>query len=207
MAQAFTAAGDGYVLRGGPVEWDPSQGRTPHLTKESAASLLRRVVELYSKQNRGANPSRICLHKSSRFSQPELEGFKEAVSSVPASDFVALERSDIQFYRPGLYPPLRGTYVNLDDHRYLLYSVGYVPFLRTYQGSRVPRALEVLEHYGDTPWDVMLHDILALTKLNWNTADFACSDPVTIGFSRRVGLILAELTHPDDARPEYRFYM
>jgi hypothetical protein len=65
----------------------------------------------------------------------------------------------------------------------------------------------VLEHFGDSPWDKVLTELLAMTKLNWNTADFAARYPITLAFSSRVGEILAEI--PDDApiRQEYRFYM
>jgi hypothetical protein len=71
----------------------------------------------------------------------------------------------------------------------------------------VPQPLEILEHHGDSPWDVVLRDVLAMTKMNWNTADFACGEPVTIAFSQRVGQILAELPSTLPLRNEYRFYM
>ena len=93
------------------------------------------------------------------------------------------------------------------DRFLLLYTSGYVPFLRTYAGARIPQPLEVLEHYGDSPWDLVLREVLALTKMNWNTADFAGSDPITLAFSRKVGQILAELPPGGKVRPEYRFYM
>ena len=199
MAQAFTAAGDGYVLRGGTLEWNEAeQGCSPHLTKELAASLLRDVIDLYKRQNRGSLPTRIVVHKSSRFWDDELAGLNEACEAIPRQDFVALGTRGVQFYRKGDYPPLRGTYVKFSDSDLLLYTSGYIPFLRTYPGPRVPRPVEVLEHLGDSPWDLVLREILALTKMNWNTADFACSDPITIAFSRRVGQILAEL--PANAR-------
>ncbi len=208
MAQAFTAAGDGYVLRGGTFEWDDQrQGKSPHLDKQLAASLLRDVIELYQKQNRGSLPSRIVVHKSSRFWEEELAGLEEACELVPRRDFVALGSRGLQFYRKGDYPPLRGTYVKFSETDLLLYTVGYVPFLRTYPGARVPQPLEVLEHIGDSPWDVVLKEVLALTKMNWNTADFACWDPITTAFSRRVGQILAEVPAGMKIRPEYRFYM
>jgi hypothetical protein len=38
-----------------------------------------------------------------------------------------------------------------------------------------------------------MREILAVTKLNWNSADFSCDEPITLAFSRRVGEILAEL--------------
>jgi hypothetical protein len=208
MAQAFTAAGDGYVLRGGTFEWNEGEhGRSPHLSKDLAAGLLRDVIDMYKRQNRGSLPTRLVIHKSSRFWEDELAGLEEASESVPRKDFVALGTRGIQFYRKGDYPPLRGTYVKFSDSDLLLYTSGYVPFLRTYPGPRVPRPLEVLEHFGDSPWDLVLREIMALTKMNWNTADFACSDPITIAFSRRVGQILAELPQNARVQPEYRYYM
>jgi hypothetical protein len=110
-------------------------------------------------------------------------------------------------YRFGDYPPVRGTYVRFSDTNFLVYTAGYFPFLRTYPGARVPHPIELLEHYGDSPWLVVLEEILALTKLNWNTADFACRDPITIAFAHRVGQILAELPPTLPLRHEYRFYM
>ena len=207
MAQAFTAAGDGYVLRGNTFQWDESHGKSPHLTKELAANLLRDVIDLYQRQNRGNLPSRIVVHKSSRFWDEELEGLEEASSLVPRKDFVALGYRGLQFYRTGDYPALRGTYVKFSETDLLLYTTGYVPFLRTYPGARVPQPLEILEHRGDSAWDVVLKEILALTKMNWNTADFACAEPITIAFSRRVGQILAEVSPQSKIQPAYRFYM
>jgi hypothetical protein len=208
MAQAFTAAGDGYVLRGSSFEWnEQAEGRSPHLSRQMAAALLQDVIELYKRQNRGSLPSRLVLHKSSRFWEEELTGFAEASQSVPQHDFVAFGSHDIQFYRTGDYPALRGTYVRFSEEELLLYTSGYVPYLRTYPGARVPRPIEVVQHFGDSSWDVVLREILALTKMNWNTADFSCAEPITLAFSRRVGHVLAEVPPGQKVRPEYRFYM
>jgi hypothetical protein len=208
MAQTFTAAGDGYVLRGNAFEWDEARlGKSPHLDQNSAAALMRDVLDLYQCQNKGSLPRRIIVHKTSKFWQEELTGFDDACQYIPQKDFVALGKRGIQFYRTGDYPPLRGTYIKFSSNDLLLYTVGYIPFLRTYPGPRVPQPIEILEHHGDSPWNIVLEEILALTKLNWNTADFANSVPITIAFSQRVGQILAELPQRLPLRPEYRFYM
>lgn len=208
MAQAFTAAGDGYVLRGNSFEWDEQrEGRSPHLDEKGARALLAELLELYKKQTRGGLPTRLVVHKSSRYTEQELAGFREACSDVPSVDLVTLGSSDVQFYRAGDYPPLRGSYVKFSNKELLLYTMGYVPFLKTYPGPRVPWPLQVMEHHGDSPWDVVLREILALTKMNWNTADFSCGEPVTLAFSRRVGHILAEVPPDLLPRAEYRFYM
>jgi hypothetical protein len=94
----------------------------------------------------------------------ELAGFRDACTHVPRTDFVALGSRGIQFYRTGDYPPLRGTYVKFSSSELLLYATGYIPYLRTYPGGRVPEPVEVLEHHGDSPWNVVLQEVLALTK-------------------------------------------
>ena len=205
LAQTFTAAGDAFVLRGKTFEWDRS-GPSPHLDESSAAALIRDVLELYQRQRKGL-PTRIVVHKSSRFWPEELRGFQEGAKLIPLRDLIAFGSRGIQFYRGGDYPPLRGTYIKFNDSNFLLYTSGYVPFLRSYPGARAPMPLEILEHHGDSPYTQILGEILALTKMNWNTAYFACADPITLAFASRVGQIMAEI--PEDVRPraEYRFYM
>lgn len=207
MAQAFTSSGDGYVLRGNAFEWDDSQGRSPHMDVTTAGGLMRDVLELYKRQNSNSFPRRVVVHKTSRFWDDELDGLRRACEVVPDVDFVAFGWRGMQFYRPGTYPPLRGTYIKISSTNHLLYTAGYVPFLRTYPGARVPQPLEILEHQGTSSWDLILKETLGLTKMNWNTAAFACREPITIAFSRRVGHVLAELRPGQPMQAEYRFYM
>lgn len=206
LAQAFTHTGDGFVLRGKPFPWDRSQGPSPHLSAANARDLLNEVVEVY-KRHRSVRPERLVIHKSSRFSPEELQGFREALQNIPFWDLVAFGKRGTQFLRLGQYPPLRGTWVRFDDTNYLLYTQGYVPFLRTYPGMRSPQPQEILEVFGTSPPDIVMREILALTKLNWNSADFSCDDPITLAFSRRVGEILAELRPSVNPQKEYKFYM
>jgi hypothetical protein len=209
MAQVFTSSGDGYVLRGNTFEWDPKRekSRSPHLDREAASHLVRQILSVYSKQNDGALPKRLVIHKSSRYWDDERAGFLEASSHIACTDLVALQWRGVQFYRTGNYPPLRGTYVKFSDSNQLLYTVGYTPALRSYNGPRAPQPIEIVEHFGDTPWIDILKEVLSLTKLNWNTAAFNCSEPITLAFSRRVGEILSELGANKKMRNEYRFYM
>jgi len=209
MAQTFTTKGDGYVLKGAPFRWDKneSKDRSPHLDRQSACELINSVLEFYKEQNEGILPRKLVVHKTSRFENDELAGFKDASNKIPRRDFVALGYRKIQFYRKGNYPPLRGTYVKFTDKNMLLYTEGFIPYLRTYPGPKVPKPIEILEHHGDSPWNEILREILMLTKMNWNSADFACKQPITIAFARNVGEILAELPPDRPIQHEYRFYM
>lgn len=205
LAQVFTHTGDGLVLRGRPFEWDDPR-RSPHLTEEGALNLLQDALALYRRHTQ-SSPQRVVVHKSSRYWDEELDGFREALRGIPFWDLVAFGKRKIQFLRQGDYPPLRGTWVRFADDNFLLYTRGYVPYLRTYPGMRVPQPLEILEHFGTSPPDLVLRETLALTKMNWNTADFSCEEPITLAFARRVGEILAELPEHIPPHTEYRFYM
>lgn len=207
MAQAFTSTGDGYVLRGDSFEWDERKnGKTPHLSQNSSRGLLNSVLKLFQKQNQGVPPSRIVVHKSSKFWSEEIEGSLEACEKIPI-DLIALGQRGIQFLRTGDYPALRGTYIKLTNENLLLYSTGYNHFYGTYHGPRIAMPLEVVQHIGDSSWKTVLKEILSLTKMNWNTANYVCSQPITLYFSRKVGEILAEAGDCTSIRSEYRFYM
>ncbi len=107
----------------------------------------------------------------------------------------------------GIYPPLRGTVVELGQDKYLIYTKGWVSFYGTYPGLRVPAPLEIVEHYGDSDRKKLCKEILALTKMNWNSADFSIREPITLAYAREVGQILAYVPEEVIPRPEYLYYM
>ncbi len=206
LAQAFSESGEGVVLRGERVTWDRERDRKPHLNRETAESTVKQVLRLYETQF-GGTPSRVVVHKTSRYWPDELEGFQAALRDIRHYDLLALERRGIRFLRLGHEPPIRGTMIQVGRRDFLLYTTGYVPFLRVYPGMRIPNPLEVIEYHGTTAPDTLCSEILALTKLNWNSCSFAGGDPVTLDFSRKVSSVLKEL--PPDVTPltQYRYYI
>jgi hypothetical protein len=167
---------------------------------------MARVLEQYERHHPKV-PDRVVVYKSSRFAPAEIEAIRSALARVTYTDLLSIDRSDIRFLRCGEEPPIRGTAIEIDARRYVVYTRGYVPFLKLYPGMRIPRPLEVFHAHGDAPlWD-LLEELMSLTRLNWNSADFACAEPITLAFARRVGLILGEL--PESVTPAkcYRFYI
>lgn len=207
MAQVFTHTGEGLVLRGGRAVLDET--KSPHLSEAGAYQLMRDILQLYHEQM-GQLPSRLVVHKSSRFWSDEISGFNKAAKDVKIKDYVTIFKRGrgIRFMRKkGKYPPLRGTVIKIGERDYIVFTQGWIPYFRTYPGLRVPVPLEIVEHHGDSPMETICREILALTKLSWNSADFCISEPVTLAYSRRVGRILAYI--PEDVRPcpQYLFYM
>lgn len=206
VAQAFTHRGEGFVLQGEPFEWKPTRTeKAPHLDRKGAESLMKRVLAVYDDEVHGP-PQRVIIHKTSRYTQEERDGFNDALTGIRDTALVTLSHRGITCLRPGSKPVLRGTAIDFGQKKGLVYTTGYIPFLRCYPGFRIPQPLEVTENWGSLSFHEVATDLLRLTKLNWNTAAFCCVDPITIAFSRRVGEIL-RIARTDKPSRFYRHYM
>lgn len=204
MAQVFTHNGEGIVLRGTDVTVDRFT-REPHMTEKQAHLLLSEALSRYHKKA-GRGPVRVVVHKKTLFREEERNGIQQATGSL-AKDFVTIHtRAPFRVLRTGNYPVLRGSMVQLDDNRCLLYTTGYTPRVRTYPGNRVPVPL-LLTHYGDSQLKEICEEILGLTKLNWNTTAFGTYLPITLAFAQKVGRVLSELQDDKLLQDHYRFYM
>lgn len=191
VAQVFSHTGEGMVFRGDRASHRDPLDRQPRLSRPSARKILEDAIRHYRSQNK-AFPSRLVVHKSSRYSEEELEGFRAAAEQIDAVDLLSIEPSRFVFYRQGIYPPLRGTMIPMEGYGTLLYTRSYSPYLGTYPGPGVPRPLAMLEHHGDASPETLSNDVLSLTKLNWNTADFSSKLPITLQFADRVGDVLSQ---------------
>lgn len=208
MAQAFSDRGDGVVLRGASFPWNTKTQGPPRLPKAEAHVLLLGIVENYTKYH-GRPPTRVVIHKSSLFGQEERTGFADALAELGVSyyDFVAVAYSSVRFFRVGKEPPIRGTVIELQRDKHLVYTRGYVPFLKLYPGMRIPTPLLVVHEGGSGAVRDIVEEMLALTRMNWNSADFATAEPITLKFSRRIGLILSELPKGVQVERHFKFYM
>jgi hypothetical protein len=207
VVQTFDENGEGLVLRGHDFHWDEDkQGRSPHLSEEMAGALIDMVLGRY-RAERGQDPRRVVVHKSSRFEPAERDGFERALSGVDRHDLLALrDTSESRLVRAGRYPPLRGTSFTLGDISYL-YTTGYVTSFGGYPHGHVPSPLRVADHVGDTFRSKLLREVLLLTKMNWNSANLSALLPITLSFSHVVGSVLREVPPDRTPQPQYRYYM
>jgi hypothetical protein len=207
VAQAFTDRGEGFVLQGARFEWDSQEERdkSPHLSRDAARDLLVRVLQTYREQIQ-VSPRRVVVHKSSRFTEDERLGFEDALAGTAQYGLITIARRGTCCLRPGNKPVLRGSIIHFGEKKGLIFTIGYIPFLRCYPGFRIPQPLEVTENWGSVSFREAARDILRLTKLNWNSAAFSCVDPITLAFSKRVGEIL-RVANVDNPALHYRYYM
>lgn len=211
VAQAFDELGNGWVLRGGEFPWNEARdGRQPHLPADLAVRLIEASVARYQEEV-GCAPSRVVVHKQSQYSDEERTAFsdaiEEALTKSASFDLVGLRRtSDVRLIREGRYPPLRGTLSQVGG-RSFLYSTGFLPYVGKYPHGHVPAPIEIIDHYGDSDPQRIFQEVLTLTKLNWNSAGYAETLPITLRFSRLVGDVLREVPADRVPHPRYAFYM
>ncbi len=64
--------------------------KTPHLAREMAADMMRRVLDAYYEHLK-VQPGRVVIHKWQRFWPDERAGFEDAISAagVHSHDFVS----------------------------------------------------------------------------------------------------------------------
>jgi hypothetical protein len=202
LAQAFSTEGDGFALRGEAMPWN-ERDREVHLSAEQMTNLLDRVLDAY-RDRAGRDPLRVVVHKTSAFSPEELAGAQTALTDIPEREVVTLRSGDFRVVRHGSYPPHRGSLFGVGDASYL-FTTGFVPWLNTYPGPHIPAPLELVGVEGD-PY-VSANEILALTKMNWNSAAATAAFPITLRFAKEVGAIMSEVPPDRTPHPAYRFYM
>ncbi|MBE7555137.1 MAG: hypothetical protein HS126_29150 [Anaerolineales bacterium] len=207
LAQIFDELGNNVILRGTPVETD-KDNRRPHLSEEQSYQLLSHALNEYEIAM-GSLPGRLVIHKSSNFNQAELYGFQSAASDVRVgvTDFVTILDTNIRLLRRGSYPPYRGMHIELDRVNHILYTRGSVDYYMTYPGKYIPHPLEVRIVESEESPQTICQEILALTKMNWNSTQFDGRLPITIVCARKVGEILKYLPLDENPQISYSFYM
>lgn len=206
VAQVFNERGEGMVVRGGPAVLD-DQDKTPHLSPHDAEQLLTQAVEAFRREHR-TSPARLVCHKSSYFNGDELAGCAATVKQLrlDSYDLLSLRPSHTRLYRPHSYPPLRGTAV-VHTGGCLLYTQGSVDFYHCYPGLYAPRTLDVQLDHAEAGEVGLLTELLALTKMNWNSTELINLEPITLSAARSVGRILRHIPAQRSAPSRFSFFM
>jgi len=207
VAQVFNERGEGMIVRGGEAKRS-KEDRQVHLTADAILQLVKNVLLEYKRVHKHL-PARAVIHKTSGFDEEEKRGCNEAIKELglECRDMMVIADSWVRLYRTGEYPPLRGTFMELDETLWILYTKGSVDFYCAYPGQYVPRALEIRPVEIDQSPLQLAEEILALTKMNWNNTQFDNAPPITIKAARQVGGILKYATDLPQIEASYAYYM
>lgn len=208
-AQMFLSDGEGVVFRGALGPWFHPDTKQFHLDSAAAARLVGTVLQEY-KRRHGADPLELFIHARASFNDAEWDGFQAACHGT-TTNVVGIQISDardqLKLFRPGAYPVIRGTAMTVSRNSGFLWTSGFVPRLGTYMGPDTPNPLHISIRRGEAELSTVYSDVLALSKINFNTCLFNDREPVTIRFADAIGDIL--LAAPQEGEPmlPFKFYI
>jgi hypothetical protein len=199
--------------------------RNPFLSRDDMRAVLARSLELYQGRNGGNLPKRLVIHKTTAFKQEEIEGAFDALSGVAEIECVEVGAAScwrgvwlIESGRqksptkPSGYPVPRGTMVVRSGNSALVWVAGNAPEVSNkgdyYQGKKsIPKPLQLIRHAGRGSLELIAHEALALTKMDWNNDALYDPVPVSIRYSQRLARTIANVPDlPGNVYP-YRLFM
>jgi len=211
-AQMFLDSGDGVVFKGAVGPWySPRRGEF-HLGRQAATKVVNLAVETYRSDPNNKDrkpPAELFLHGRTLFSDEEWAGFEDAVDPGKTNLVGVRIRTEkvLKLYRRGSHPILRGLAYVQDARTAYLWTSGFAPRIQAYDGKEVPRPLMIDLCRGEVGIETVLADIMALTKLNYNTCKFGGGSPVTLRFADAVGEILTAGPVESEAPLSFKYYI
>ena len=204
VAQAVSTELEPYTIKGATLDKDQRRDKQPYLREDQASALLAEVLEKY-RNVAGVAPDRVVIHKSTGYQPEEEAGFRNAARSEVAScDLVWMRETSFRLVRRGNEEPSRGTLCKVGDDTYL-FTVGRIPWWTEYPGPHIPAPLQI-GAAGNTDLRERAIEILALSKVDWNSTEGVSRYPITLSFARKVGLGMTELSENQAPHPSYRFH-
>ncbi len=218
----YNAQGEGLQFRLSKIENPIIFRRNPHMSYDDARQIAEMIRQLFF-ESRFRLPPRVIVHKQTPFLNDEKNGLLDGLSGVNAVDLIEISvdaalryissvpRNDGNFDEDN-YPVRRGTIVQIDSHKALVWCHGVTdavrPGLRYFQGKRhIPAPLLVRRHAGHTDLESIATEILGLSKMDWNSADMYSKLPATIYSSKQIAKVGAKLQRFGPVSYDYRLFM
>jgi hypothetical protein len=208
-----------------PVSDVAEARRNPFLSRDDMRAVLARSLALYQGRNAGNLPKRLVIHKTTAFKAGEIEGAFDALSGVQEIECIEVGAAScwrgvwlIQSgqpkrpSKPSGYPVPRGTMVVRSGNSALVWVAGNAPEVSNkgdyYQGKKsIPKPLLLIRHAGSGSLELVAHEALALTKMDWNNDALYDPVPVSIRYSQRLARTIANVPDlPGNVYP-YRLFM
>jgi len=220
----YSSRGEGLQFRLSKIENPIFLGRNrrnPFMSEEDARRLGETIRQLFFDAKMKL-PSRVVIHKQTPFIEQEREGLCEGLSGVGRIEMLEIQidhalRYVASVWRNGRFdednfPVRRGTTVKLDDFTSLVWVHGATsalnPQLRYFQGRRrIPAPIIMRRHMGVSDLQTIAHELLGLSKMNWNTFDLYTKLPATVHSSSEIARIGSLLQRFGPQSYDFRLFM
>ena len=95
----------------------------------------------------------------------------------------------------------------IDKNRAYLWTKGFIPKLQTVVGLETPNPLSIEVIKGKEDIKIVCQDVLALTKLNYNSCMYGDGLPVTLRFANNIGEVITAGEIENLSRCSFRHYI
>lgn len=213
-AQMFLDSGDGVVFRGNIGPWLSKDEKTFHLDHDSAKTLLSIAIDSYHQKHK-QYPKELFIHGKTAFSDDEWQGFQDAIAASSSTNIVGVTIKGGNTFRllkdnndsKSQYGIMRGLCLYVNEKSGYLWTKGFIPKTETANHLEVACPLYIEINRGNSDIHVVMKDILALTKLNYNACIYGDGIPVTLRFSDRIGNILTAIREVNWAAKPFKYYI
>jgi hypothetical protein len=230
-SQVFDPDGTGFEF----VAYDTREYTTdrrgnPYLSYQEMQSVLSRSLHLYQNGHNGRSPKKIFVHKTSHFTEDEIQGTLDAfgaktevelIQIVRGTNWYGLKvdgpRNGNQKPAPAPYPVNRGTYQPISATECLLWTQGSVlginqqnsgqPVFKEAALKPLPTPIMLRRFLGDGGWHDTAASALALTKVDWNNNTLYKTLPVTLVYSQIFANVIKQTSEIINDIYDYRFFM
>ncbi|MPS34307.1 MAG: nuclease PIN [Stenotrophomonas sp.] len=227
-SQVFDPDGTGFEF----VAYDTREFTTdrkgnPYLSYQEMQSVLSKSLLLYQNAHGGRTPKKIYVHKSSHFTEDEIQGAFDAFDANTELELVQVIRANNWYglkvdrkregAGPAAYPVDRGTCQPLTENECLLWTQGSVDGINQEHANRpvfkeapltpLPKPILLRRFTGDGGWYATCSSILALTKVDWNNNTLYKTLPVTLVYSQIFAEVVKQSSAIVNDVYDYRFFM
>jgi len=230
-SQVFDPDGTGFKF----VAYDTKEFVTNHkgnpfLSYNEMLSVLSKSLLIYQNEHGGQIPKKIFVHKTSHFTDDEIDGIFDAFGDKTEIELIQIIRKSNWFGlkidgpnqyndKPSAsgYPLERGSYLPISKNECLLWTQGSVvgvnvqnpnqPVFKEAALKAIPDPILIRKFSGSNGWHETCSSIMALTKVDWNNNTLYKTLPVTIEYSQSFASVVKQSNEIVNNIFDYRFFM
>jgi len=224
-SQVFDPDGTGFkFVAYDTKEFETDRKGNPYLSYQEMQTVLSRSLLIYQNEHNGRTPKKIFIHKTSHFTEDEIQGAFDAFGEKSEIELVQIVRNASWFgikidgaSGAAAYPLERGAYLPISENECLLWTQGSVAGVnveKQYQSvfkeaalKPLPDPILIRRFSGEGGWHSTCSSILALTKVDWNNNTLHKTLPVTIGYSQNFANVVKQSKEIINDVYDYRFFM
>jgi len=220
-SQVFDAEGSGLEFIAYEAEGIKLLGRNPFLRRDQMMKVIARSLAIYQRKHAGEFPRRVVVQKNTEFKPYEIDGCFDALLHTPNVELVHVQQScgwrGVQISaprKPHAYPCRRGSTFQLGDYEMLLWTQGNLPdvtrdgradFFK--EGKGIPDPLLLVRYAGTSSMDDLCHEVLALSKMDWNNDGPYDRLPVTLSFAQMLAKVVKRMPRLEPRSYAFRLFM